>query len=117
MDRSRRFVLLGSASFLGFVAGPAFETWLDGSVMGTGVGQMQNMFNWPSLLVAVVGKPSLLLFPWSLGLQARHIPGAHRSAHHIRPTAAFHIRINVACSDAVAASPTFTLQRDEILCD
>ncbi len=119
VDRSRRFVGLGSASLLRFVVGPAFETWLagSGSIMGIGVGQMQNMFNWPSLLVAAVGIPILLLFPLSLGLQARHIPGAHCSAHHIRPMASFLIRINVACSDAVAASPTFTLQRDEMLCD
>ncbi len=117
VDRSRRFVGLGSASLLRFVVGPAFETWLGGSIVGIGFGQMQNMFNRPSLLVAAVGILILLLFLWSLGLQARHIPGAHRSAHHIRSMASFLIRINVACSDAVAASPTFTLQRDEILCD
>lgn len=67
VDRSRRFVLLGSASFLGFLAGPAFGTWLAGPVMGVSVGQMPSMVNWPALLIAVGGIPILLLTPWSLG--------------------------------------------------
>jgi len=66
-DRSRRFVLLGSASFLGFLAGPAFGTWLAGPVMGTAVGQMAGMLNWPPLAVVVAGVPVLLLTPWCLG--------------------------------------------------
>jgi len=59
-------VLLGSASFLGFVAGPPFGTWLAGPVMGMSVGAMPNMVNWPALAVAVVGLPLLLLAPASL---------------------------------------------------
>lgn len=67
VDRNRRFVLLGSTSFLGFLAGPAFGTWLAGPVMGVSVGQMPSMVNWPALLIAVGGIPILLLTPWSLG--------------------------------------------------
>jgi MFS family permease len=67
VDRNRRIVLLGSASFLGFLAGPVFGTWLAGPVMGMNVGQMPNMVNWPSLLLAIGGIPILLLTPWSLG--------------------------------------------------
>ncbi|MDO9196848.1 MAG: MFS transporter [Rhodoferax sp.] len=67
VDRSRRFVLLGSAAFIGFFAGPAFGTWLAGPVMGVSVGQMTSMVNWPALVIAVGGIPILLLVPWSLG--------------------------------------------------
>lgn len=67
VDRSRRFVLLGSASFVGFLAGPAFGTWLAGPVMGTVVGQMGGMLNWPAFAVAVAGVPLLFLTPWCLG--------------------------------------------------
>ncbi len=66
VDRSRRFVLLGSASFLGFLAGPPFGSWLAGPVMGVSVGKMPGMVNWPALAVAVVGIPLLLLAPVSL---------------------------------------------------
>lgn len=67
VDRSRRFVLLGSASFIGFFAGPAFGTWLAGPVMGVTVGQMGSMLNWPAMAVALSGLPLLLLAPWCLG--------------------------------------------------
>ncbi len=67
IDRSRRFVLLGSASFVGFLAGPAFGTWLAGPVMGVAVGQMGGMLNWPALAVALAGVPLLLVAPWFLG--------------------------------------------------
>ena len=67
IDRSRRFVLLGSASFVGFIAGPAFGTWLAGPVMGVAVGQMRGMLNWPALGVALAGLPLLLLAPSCLG--------------------------------------------------
>lgn len=67
VDRSRRFVLLGSASFIGFLAGPAFGTWLAGPVMGVTVGQMGGMLNWPAMAVALAGLPLLLLAPWCLG--------------------------------------------------
>lgn len=67
VDRSRRFVLLGSASFVGFLAGPAFGTWLAGPVMGANVGAMGGMLNWPALAVAAAGLPLLLVTPWCLG--------------------------------------------------
>lgn len=67
VDRSRRFVLLGSASFVGFLAGPAFGAWLAGPVMGAAVGEMGGMLNWPALAVAVAGVPLLLLAPVCLG--------------------------------------------------
>jgi MFS family permease len=67
VDRSRRFVLLGSASFVGFLSGPAFGTWLAGPVMGMPVGQMGGMLNWSTLSVAFAGLPLLLLAPWCLG--------------------------------------------------
>lgn len=67
VDRSRRFVLLGSASFIGFLAGPAYGTWLAGPVMGVAVGQMEGMLNWSALSVAFAGLPLLLLAPWCLG--------------------------------------------------
>lgn len=67
VDRSRRFVLLGSASFVGFLSGPAFGTWLAGPVMGMPVGQMGGMLNWSTLSVALAGLPLLLLAPWCLG--------------------------------------------------
>ena len=66
VDRSRRFVLLGSASFIGFLAGPAFGTWLAGPVMGAAVGEMGRMLNWPALAVAAAGAPLLLLTPLCL---------------------------------------------------
>ncbi len=67
VDRSRRFVLLGTAAFTGFLAGPAFGTWLAGPVMGTAVGEMGSMLNWPALAVAAAGVPLLLLAPTCLG--------------------------------------------------
>ena len=67
IDRSRRFVLLGSTSFVGFLAGPAFGTWLAGPVMGAAVGQMGGMLNWPARAVALAGVPLLLVAPWCLG--------------------------------------------------
>lgn len=67
IDRSRRFVLLGSAAFAGFLSGPAFGTWLAGPSMGMAVGQMDSMLNWPALAVALAGVPLLLLTPWCLG--------------------------------------------------
>ena len=62
-DRSRRFVLLGSASFLGFLVGPAFGNWLAGPIMAMVVGKMGNMLNWPPLAVALVGLPLFLFIP------------------------------------------------------
>jgi MFS family permease len=74
IDRSRRFVLLGSASFVGFLAGPAFGTWLAGPVMGVAVGQMKGMLNWPALAVALAGVPLLLVAPWCLGRNHAVVP-------------------------------------------
>ncbi|WP_253819861.1 MFS transporter [Variovorax paradoxus] len=67
VDRSRRFVLLGSSSFIGFLAGPAFGTWLAGPVMGSVVGEMGGMLTWPALAVAAAGVPLLLLTRLCLG--------------------------------------------------
>jgi DHA1 family multidrug resistance protein-like MFS transporter len=72
-DRNRRFVLLGGASFVGFLAGPALGTWLAGPVMGMSLGEMPSMVNWPALLIAIVGVPLLLLTPGGL---ARNSPPA-----------------------------------------
>lgn len=73
-DRSRRFVLLGSAAFVGFLAGPAFGTWLAGPAMGTPVGQMGAMLNWPPMAIALAGVPVLLLAPGCLGRDAAGEP-------------------------------------------
>ena len=67
VDRNRRFVLLGTASFVGLLAGPAFGAWLAGPVMGEVAGQMPSMVNWPALVVGIIGIPVLLLAPWCLG--------------------------------------------------
>lgn len=61
--RNRRFVLLGGASFIGFLAGPAFGSWLAGPVMHVREGQMAGMVNWPALAVAALGLPLLLALP------------------------------------------------------
>ncbi len=83
VDRSRRFVLLGSASFVGFLSGPAFGTWLAGPVMGMPVGQMGGMLNWSALSVAFAGLPVLLLAPWCLG---RNHPAAALLVEKDSPT-------------------------------
>lgn len=67
VERSRRFVLLGSASFVGFLAGPEIGTWIAGPIMGMPVGRMPLMVNWPAIAVALGGLPLLLLAPWGLG--------------------------------------------------
>ena len=67
VERSRRFVLLGSASFVGFLAGPAFGSWVAGPLMGMPVGRMVNMVNWPAIAVAIAGIPLLLMVLWNLG--------------------------------------------------
>lgn len=69
VERSRRFVLLGSASFVGFLAGPAFGTWVAGPLMGMPVGRMVVMVNWPALAVSLAGLPLLLLVTWGLSRQ------------------------------------------------
>ncbi len=65
-ERNRRFVLLGSASFVGFLAGPVFGTWAAGPIMGMRVESMPAMVNWPALAMALGALPLLLLAPWSL---------------------------------------------------
>jgi MFS transporter, DHA1 family, multidrug resistance protein len=61
--RSRRFVLLGSASFVGFLAGPVVGNWFAGPVMGVPAGTMAGMVDWPWLAVAAAGLPFFLLVP------------------------------------------------------
>ncbi|MGN7103309.1 MFS transporter [Ralstonia holmesii] len=63
VQRSRRFVLIGNAASVGFLAGPAFGSWLSGPVMGVRAGQMAGMVNWPALAVVTVGLPLLLTAP------------------------------------------------------
>lgn len=58
--RSRRFVLLGSTAFVGFLAGPVFGTWAVGPIMAMTAGQMPSMVNWPALAVALAGLPVAL---------------------------------------------------------
>ena len=65
--RSRRFVLLGSAAFLGFLAGPAFGSWVAGPLMRMSLSQMPAMVNWPALVVALAGVPLLMALPSCLG--------------------------------------------------
>ncbi|CAG0932900.1 Tetracycline resistance protein, class C [Rhodocyclaceae bacterium] len=67
MERNRRFVLLGSAAFVGFVSGPVFGSWLAGPVMDMTVDRMPAMVNWPALAVGLTCVPILLLAPWCLG--------------------------------------------------
>lgn len=59
--RSRRFVLLGSAVFLGFLTGPAFGSWVAGPLMRMSLPQMPGMVNWPALAVALAGVPLLVV--------------------------------------------------------
>jgi MFS transporter, DHA1 family, multidrug resistance protein len=65
--RNRRFVMLGGASFAGFLAGPGFGTWLAGPIMGMPTGRMPSMIELPVIAVALGGLPLLLLAPWALG--------------------------------------------------
>ena len=58
--RNRRFVFLGSASFIGFLAGPMLGSWLAGPVMGMTAGSMLWMVNLPLLVIPVLGLPVLL---------------------------------------------------------
>ena len=67
-DRSRSFVLLGGASFVGFLAWPVFGGSMAGPAMGAAVGEMRRMLNRPALAVTVAGAPLLLLAPLCLGL-------------------------------------------------
>ena len=68
--RSRRFVLLGSAAFLGFLAGPAFGSWVAGPLMRMLLPQMPGMVNWPAFAVALAGVPLLVALPSCLGAGA-----------------------------------------------
>ena len=97
VERSRRYVLLGSASFLGFIAGPALGSWLAGPLMGMSVAQMPSMVSWPALLIAAGGLPILLLTPWSLGRD--------RSAADVLPPA----RASIARRRFVLASRVLAL--------
>lgn len=69
--RNRRFVLLGSAAFLGFLAGPAFGSWMAGPIMRMPLGDMPAMVNWPALAVALTGVPILIVLPSCLATRAR----------------------------------------------
>ena len=64
--RNRRFALLASASFIGFVTGPLLGTWLAGPVMGMSTQAMPWMVKLPLAAVAVLGAMLLALLAWSL---------------------------------------------------
>lgn len=80
--RSRRFVALGSAAFVGFLAGPAFGSWVAGPLMGMKTSQMPGMVNWPALLVAIAGVPLLVVLPSCLGKAVRRedVKGPRRAS-------------------------------------
>ncbi|MCW5660030.1 MAG: MFS transporter [Burkholderiaceae bacterium] len=107
-DRNRRFVLLGGASFVGFLAGPPFGSWLAGPVMGMSLGQMPSMVNWPALLIAMVGVPLLLLTPG--GLARSGAPAAGASA----PPATTLRRRFVLASMVLAALASFAVGTFEV---
>lgn len=69
--RSRRFVLLGSTAFAGFLAGPAFGTWAAGPIMAMSSSQMPSMVNWPAIAVVLAGLPVMAMRP-ALAAWARH---------------------------------------------
>lgn len=81
--RSRRFVLLGSAAFAGFLAGPAFGTWMAGPFMGMRSAEMPSMVNWPALAVVVAGVPLLLAVVPALGPLVRRFEAG--SVREMRP--------------------------------
>jgi DHA1 family multidrug resistance protein-like MFS transporter len=78
--RSRRFVLLGSASFVGFLAGPLIGNWLAGPVMNVPAGVMPAMVDWPWLALAVAGFPILLLVPLWIKRQPTIAPSSASAA-------------------------------------
>lgn len=84
--RSRRFVVLGSAAFIGFLAGPALGSWVAGPLMGMQTSRMPGMVNWPPLLVAMAGVPLLLVLPSCLGRTVRRqdVKGPRRTSLHRR---------------------------------
>lgn len=83
-DRSRRFVLLGSASFVGLLAGPVLGSWLAGPVMGMVPAAMPGMVNWPALAVAILGAPLLVAAPPALGRPQPVAPDIAISPAHER---------------------------------
>lgn len=64
--RNRRFALLASASFIGFVTGPLLGTWLAGSVMHMSAQAMPWMVKLPLAVVALLGAILLPLLAWNL---------------------------------------------------
>lgn len=64
--RNRRFALLASASFIGFITGPLLGTWLAGPVMGMRSQAMPWMVKLPLAVVALLGVMLLPLLAWSL---------------------------------------------------
>jgi MFS family permease len=64
--RNRRFALLASASFIGFVTGPLLGTWLAGPVMRMSTQAMPWMVKLPLAVVAALGVMLLPMLAWSL---------------------------------------------------
>lgn len=62
-ERGKRFVLIGSVTFLGLLSGPALGSWLAGPVMDMPVGSMPSMLLWPFFLILLAGIPVLFLMP------------------------------------------------------
>lgn len=107
-ERSRRFVVLGTASFAGLLAGPAFGTWVAGPIMGMQLPSMPAMVNWPALAVAGAGLPLLLLAPWCMG---RSGGSRHRK---IEAPASTVRRRFVASSMALAVLASFAVGTFEV---
>ena len=80
--RSRRFVILGSAAFTGFLAGPPFGTWIAVPIMGTPVEQIAGTVNRSTLAILLGGHPLLLLIRWGLGPAPAVFAHAPRTAKH-----------------------------------
>lgn len=104
--RSRRFVLLGSAAFIGFLAGPAFGGWVAGPLMRMTSAQMPEMVNWPALAVALLGVPLLIGLPFGLAVKTRKDAesGPHRSS---LPRRRFLVASMILAAFAAFAAGTF----------
>lgn len=70
--RNRRFALLASASFIGFLTGPLVGTWLAGPVMRMNSQDMPWMVKLPLGVVALLGAMLLPMLAWCLRAPAPH---------------------------------------------
>ncbi len=58
--RAARFVWIGGATLVGFLAGPALGSWLAGPIMGMNAAAMPTMTSIPFIVVAAIGIPVLI---------------------------------------------------------